>query len=258
MKKILMYSLYWLVFGITFSLTFYVITIAVWNSSNPGITDSNLFINWTWTLTKNKWNALVWKVVNNHGKQLFTWNWTFSVPAWVWTVWISMAWWWWGGGWWSNIQSSQYIWAAWGWWWAAYFAKQISVTPWESVSVTIGAWWSWGAGWSNWVDGWTTSFGSYVSCSWWKGWSWAWWTPGGAAGWAWWSAGMPSVNDWTNGQIWWNWWWTIFWAWWGWWANGSPFNWYAGWWYWAWGWWAGSLSTASWGNGSAGFVLVEW
>lgn len=40
-------------------MTWYFIAIASWTNTNPWTTDSSLFINWSGSLTKDKWNALV-------------------------------------------------------------------------------------------------------------------------------------------------------------------------------------------------------
>lgn len=61
MKKFFDWLKFWLWVFMFILLGAFVLK-ADWTSTNPGTTDSNLFINWSWTLTKDKWNGLVNKV----------------------------------------------------------------------------------------------------------------------------------------------------------------------------------------------------
>lgn len=61
MNKVLDWMKLWFGFLIMILFGLFIIR-ATWTTTNPGTTDSSLFINSSWVLTKDKWNALVNKV----------------------------------------------------------------------------------------------------------------------------------------------------------------------------------------------------
>lgn len=98
---------------------------------------------------------------NGSGKQLFTSSGTFTVPAGITKVWVSMSG---GGGGGSNGYAidTLYYWGKGGGGAAAYLAKAVTVTPGADITVTIGAG---GTAGGPGTAGGTTSFGSLLSCA---------------------------------------------------------------------------------------------